>query len=122
NASNEGVSQTRVRIMQNLKPVSRPPLESLRIVHATDVEFRHMCRIPTKKLIVYDPLDQLLLGELLSQKECFPFMTTFELQYVLEGGEENAALDSIKNAIALRGDCTFLDTRDKHPPPRRGFW
>ncbi|PVG02027.1 hypothetical protein CPB86DRAFT_870713 [Serendipita vermifera] len=122
NALNEGVSQKRVRVMQNLKPVPRQPLESLRIVHATDVEFRYMCRIPTKKLIVYDPLDQLLLGELLSQKDCFPFMTTFELQYVLEEGEANAALNSIKNAIALRGGCTFLDTRDKHLPPRRGFW
>jgi hypothetical protein len=122
NALNEGVAQKRIRIMDSLKSVPRPPLESLRIVHATDVEFRYMCRIPTRKLIVYDPLDQLLLGELLSQKECFPGLTVFEIQYVLEEGEGDAALKSIKDAISSRGNCIFLDTRDKHPPPRRGFW
>lgn len=97
-------------IVKKAQAINRPPLESLRIEHATDVEFRHMCRIPTKKLLVSDPLDQLLLGDLLCRKEYFPGLRELELQSIMEPGPENvSARSNIKDAIKRRGDCIFKE-------------
>ncbi|KIM34502.1 hypothetical protein M408DRAFT_325888 [Serendipita vermifera MAFF 305830] len=117
----KGRDEERERIIKSIKPIRRPPLDSLRIVHATDVEFRHMCSIPTKKLVVFDPLDQMLIGELLSQPKYFPGMRTFELQYVKETDRKEAAFNSIKAAIEMRGDCVLVDSRKPFGKMRRLF-
>ncbi|KAG8835101.1 hypothetical protein FRC17_005222 [Serendipita sp. 399] len=118
NARIAGMHEQSLMVMKNLVPILRPPLRSFRIVHATDIEYRHMCRIPTRSLLVYDPLDQLLLGELLSKRECFPGMKRFEIQYLKEPEEDStAAFDSIKGAVLQRGNCEFVDARAYHPPP-----
>jgi hypothetical protein len=49
----EGREEERATIMKHLTPIQRPPLESLRVVHATDVEFRHMCAIPTRSDLLF---------------------------------------------------------------------
>jgi hypothetical protein len=103
--------------MKQLKPIPRAPLRTLRIVHATDVEFRHMCLIPTRKLIIYDPLDPMLLGELLERRDYFPNLGEVELQYVRDPGGDGATLASIRDAVVRRGACTFRDTSRSHDPP-----
>lgn len=105
-------------------PIKRPPLETLTIVHATDIEFRHMSLIPTRKLIIYDPLDQLLLGQLLERPQFFPGLNELELQYVREPDAEagsKPALSHIQDAVARRGKCTFIDSTESHEPPNH-FW
>lgn len=103
--------------MKQLKPIPRVPLRTLRIVHATDVEFRHMCLIPTRKLIIYDPLDPMLLGELLERTQYFPGLIEVELQFVRDPTNNGATLASIRDAVARRGACTFNDTIPSHNPP-----
>ncbi|KAG8837287.1 hypothetical protein FRB91_011749 [Serendipita sp. 411] len=118
NARIAGMHEQSLMVMKNLVPILRPPLRSFRIVHATDIEYRHMCRIPTRNLLVYDPLDQLLLGELLSKQECFPGMEKFEIQYLKEPEEDStAAYDCLKKAVQQRGNCEFVDARAHYPPP-----
>jgi len=108
-----GRDEERQLIVKAAKPIVRPPLNTLRIVHATDVEFRHMSRIPTLTLQVSDPLDQLFMGELLKQKEFFPGMKKFELQWVREIGLGNdEAFTSIKTSVEERGGVEFCDKRE----------
>jgi hypothetical protein len=111
-----GREEERVTIVKKLKPIPRVPLRTLRIVHATDVEFRHMCLIPTRKLILYDPLDPMLLGELLERKNYFPGLVEVELEYVRDPAEDGT-LASIRDAVARRGGCIFNDTTYSHDPP-----
>lgn len=106
--------------MGRLEPVKRKPLRSLRIVHATDVEFRYMSPIPTEKLVIYDPLDQLFLADLLRNPKCFPGFRTFELQYIKEPNGNEEAFLGIKQAIEDRV-ATVVDARKMHPPPRYGW-
>jgi hypothetical protein len=108
--------------MESLEPLKRRPLRSLKIAHATDIEFRYMSPIPTEKLVIYDPLDQLLLPDLLRNPKCFPGFRTFELQYIKDpdGSGNDAAFLGIKRAIEQRV-ATVHDTRKSHHPPRYGW-
>lgn len=118
NGDLEGVKEQADYILRQLEPLKRRPLESLRIVHATDIEYRHMACIPVLRLLVYDPLDQALLAELLRQPKCFPGMNYFELQYLKEPDPETTAtFDAIKAAVESR-NCTFVDARRLFKPPR----
>jgi hypothetical protein len=111
----EGRDEERLTIVKQLKPIPRVPLRTLRIVHATDIEFRHMCLIPTRKLILYDPLDPMLLGELLERTTYFPGLVEVELEYIRDSAQDGATLASIRDAVARRGVCIFEDS--SHPAP-----
>lgn len=64
---------------------------------------------------MFDPLDQMLFGELISNPAHFPGMEVFELQYMKEiDRKQEIALKSIKAAIEQRGGCQFADTRKRH--------
>jgi hypothetical protein len=134
----EGREEERAAIMKDLTPIQRPPLESLRVMHATDVEFRHMCAIPTRlgllfaacsrmaekifrRLQICDPLDAKYIGQLLSQQTCWPGLHTVELQYVKEKNRDDEAFRSIRDAVEKRGQCQFIDTRDQFRHMSRSF-
>lgn len=108
NAEIDAIEKERARVARELKPIKHKPLHTLRIRHATDLEILYMSPIPTERLIIGDPLDQMLLGPLLERGQSFPGLKTVVLQDIWDENNDGLAVAALRKACQVR-NCQFKD-------------